>query len=313
MRKKTVIMILCHGLLAVLTGLCLAGPALPAATGAEKYYVENEWNYVDISMPADKGIPEDAQGVLGQIGRKRVLRVATDAAQPPRTFRDPDREGGAGYAGADMELARYIADRMGAELKIIQLEPERVLPALLDDQCDLAVSAIGFTPGRGLSYTMSKAYDRMDEIPEIGILIREGSPVETLDDLKGKVIAALSDSLAETVAAREVRNYLEFRRIPVVQSVGVAVEEGRVDAAFVDVKASEHFIEKNPTTVLRLAEGLRFTPDETYLGFRVAARKGETQLISFVNGVIDEVQADGLYETWKQEALERCRELGLTE
>ena len=72
MRKKTVIMILCHSLLAVLTGLCLAGPALPAAAGAEKYYVENEWNYVDISMPVNSGIPEDAQGVLGQIGRIRT-------------------------------------------------------------------------------------------------------------------------------------------------------------------------------------------------------------------------------------------------
>jgi len=87
--------------------------------------------------------------------------------------------------------------------------------------------------------------------------------------------------------------------------------QGKVDAAFVDVKASEHFIEKNPTTVLRLAEGLRFTPDETYLGFRVAARKGETQLISFVNGVIDEVLASGQYMQWYEEAIQRADALGL--
>ena len=232
----------------------------------QDYYVENDWNFADGTMPVQDGIPEEAQGILGQIRRNGVLRVATDAAHPPRTFSDPERSGEAQYAGADMELARYIAERMGVELKIVPLAPERVLPSLLDDQCDLAVSAIGFTPARGLYYTMSAAYDDLDTVPVIGVLIRQDVPIETKSDLEEKVIIAESNSLPETVAVREAGNYLEFRRITSNQSLGIAIEEGRADAAFVDVEESKRYIEKNPETVLKLVDGLRFTPDEIYLG-----------------------------------------------
>ena len=54
-----------------------------------------------------------------------------------------------------------------------------------------------------------------------------------------------------------------------------------------------------------------FTPDQQFLGDRVAAKKGEAQLMYFVNGVIDEVLADGSYESWMEEARQRAEELGL--
>ena len=62
---------------------------------------------------------------------------------------------------------------------------------------------------------------------------------------------------------------------------------------------------------LTLAEGIAFTLDEPYLGDRIAAKKGELQLIYFVNGVIDEVLEDGTYIRWIEEAQKRADELGL--
>ena len=149
-----------------------AGAAgLRAGAGAETVYRENDWNFVDGMLNAAQGIPEDASGQLRLIRNRGVLRVATDAAHPPRTFLDPEKEGEEQYAGADIELARRIAERMGVRLQIVVLDPERVLPSLLDDQCDLAISALGFTPGRGLSYTMSRGYDYSDMIAAVGVLV----------------------------------------------------------------------------------------------------------------------------------------------
>ena len=62
---------------------------------------------------------------------------------------------------------------------------------------------------------------------------------------------------------------------------------------------------------LTLAEGLYFTLEEQYLGLRIAAKKGELQLIYFVNGVIDEVLADGKYTKWLEEAQQRAADLGM--
>ena len=41
------------------------------------------------------------------------------------------------------------------------------------------------------------------------------------------------------------------------------------------------------------------------------AKKGELQLIYFVNGVIDEILESGTYEKWIEAAQERADELGL--
>ena len=64
--------------------LCLCMFFSPAT--AEMYYVENEWNYVDESMDADHGIPDNATGVMDRIKRKGGLRVATEPYFPPFEF-----------------------------------------------------------------------------------------------------------------------------------------------------------------------------------------------------------------------------------
>ena len=125
---------------------------------AEEYYVENEWNYADGSIDPDHGIPDNATGVMDRIKRKGVLRVATEPYFAPYEFIDPEQLGQKQYVGADMELARLIAEKMGVELEIVPMEFTQVLPALSENQCDLTLSAIAFTPSRASAYALSKGY-----------------------------------------------------------------------------------------------------------------------------------------------------------
>ncbi len=60
-----------------------------------------------------------------------------------------------------------------------------------------------------------------------------------------------------------------------------------------------------------LADNLYFELEEQYLGHRIVAKKGELQLIYFVNDVINEVLEDGTYLKWIEEAQKRADELGL--
>ena len=99
-----------------------ASASLSAADDEGQIYVENEWNFVDGSMNAMRGIPDDATGVLDRIRRKGVLRVGTEPYYAPQEFIDPDLTGQDQYVGADMELARLIAERMGVELIIVPME-----------------------------------------------------------------------------------------------------------------------------------------------------------------------------------------------
>ena len=282
-----------------------------SAAGQTVVIAENEWNFVDDSVEVSHGIPEDASGALGQIERRGVLRVAVDAAHAPYTFTDPARTGDARYAGADLELVRLIAERMGVTLKIVQLESTQILPSLMEDQCDLAVSALEFTPARALSYTLSKGYYDPGEGKTIGVVISQKSGIAFLDDLEDRIITAPRNSLAEMFAAKYVTDYREFYRAPSVQAMFEAIRKGKAQAGFVNISTAEAYFQYQPDSGLMLAEGLSFAPDEQYLGYRVAAKKGETQLIAFVNGVIDEVLGNGKYEDWIREAGERAAELGL--
>ena len=297
-------------LTAVIIFCCCAffGPA-----GAEEAYLENEWNFVDRSMDVSHGIPENAAGVLERIRRTGVLRVATEPYFPPQEFIDPDRIDQKQYVGADMELARLSAERMGVELQIVPMEFSKVLPALTDDLADLTISALSFTPSRAVLWTMSKGYYYTDSVANTVLIVREAEKDQftNLAVLTDKTVIAQSSSLQEALAAEHIPHYREFRRVSAIQTVYDAVAQGRADAGVVDMETAENYIRNNPEAGLALAENLVFDLEEQYQGDRIAAKKGEIQLIYFVNGVIDEVLENGTYMKWIEEAQKRADELGM--
>ena len=290
--------------------LCLSGGSVSGTS--ETVYNVNEWNYVDSSMDVSGGIPEDASGVLARIRERGVLRVATEPYYPPQEFIVPGFDGQDKYRGADMELARLIAERMGVELHIEEMEFTEVLPAVANDVCDLAISALSFTPGRASSHTMSKGY-YFSDIPKTVIIVRaeDAAEITSVADLAGRTLAAQQGSLQEAMMAANVYVYKEFRRLSQVQEVYSAVARGTADAGAVDAETAIEYLENNPQDRLIILPGVEFYLQREYLGDRIAARNGEYQLIAFVNGVIDEVLKNQLYDEWIAEARERVRELGM--
>ena len=211
-----------------------------------------------------------------------------------------------------MELARLIAERMGVGLEIVPMEFTQVLPSLTEDQCDLAISAVLFTPGRASTYTLSKGYYFPDRSASTAFVIREADrdQITSVDDLRDKIIVAQTNSLQEALASSHVYSYKEFRRVSSLQAVYEALKQGKADAGVVDLETAETYVRNNPDAGLIVATGLRFKMEDYFLGDRVIAKKGELQLMYFVNGVIDEV-LDGQYEKWVGEAQKRADELGL--
>ena len=146
----------CFGfLMSLLICLLLAG-ALPAASAES--IEENEYGYIDAVLDSRNGIPEDAEGRLALIRETGVLRVATEPYFAPQEYIDPSQYGQARYVGSDMELARMIAERMGVSLEIVPMKFTRLLPSLALGDCDLAISAISYTPERADQYTLSMGY-----------------------------------------------------------------------------------------------------------------------------------------------------------
>ena len=301
-------------MLSVLTAAALALGGFFACSAAEEgVFIENEWNFVDASMDISGGIPENAGGVLGRIRERGVLRVATEPYFAPQEFIDPAREGQETFAGADMELARLIAEKMGVTLEIVPMEFTEVLSAVSEDRCDLAISALAYTPGRALNNTLSKGYFFTESEENITMVIREADAekITSVEDLENLTLTAQRGSLQEAVTVDMVPRYREFRRVLQTQEVYEMVRAGRADAGAVDMENAESYIRNNPGCGLTLVKGIRFSLEEQYAGDRIAAKKGEAELMYFVNGVIDEVLEKDLYRIWYEEARKRADELDL--
>ena len=300
--------------LAVLAAALLGALACAAEEDDEASpYVENEYNFVDGSIDVSHGIPDDAEGVLALIRDAGVLRVATEPYFPPQEFIDPNLSGQDSYVGADMELARRIAERMGVELVIVPMEFTEVLTAVSEGSCDLAISALSFTPGRASVVEMSKGYNYAGENAGSALVIRaeDADAIRSVNDLAGRDIVAQSGSLQEMLMAGNVTHYHQFRRLSQMQDVYDAVESGLADAAMADAEATQAYIDGNPSCGLMLVPGVRFRQEEAFDGDRIAGKKGELQLMYFVNGVIDEVLENGQYRAWFEEYEVRAAELGM--
>lgn len=299
-----------------LAALLAVAPALAESLeedDANAQYIENAWNFVDVSLDVSAGIPGDAAGVLADIREAGVLRVATEPYFPPQEFIDPDLSGQESYVGADMALARLIAQRMGVALQIVPMNFSEVLNAVTDGTCDLAISALSYTPGRAAQVTFSKGYYYAGTRAGSGLMIRaaDSGRITGVSSLEGRNIAAQSGSLQEAQMYENVFLYREFRRMNSVEALYKALMDGTVDAAMVDTQTGQAYIEGNPRCGLMMVPGVRFTLEAQYEGDRIAARKGEGQLIAFVNGVIDEALASGQYMEWYEEATRRADALGL--
>lgn len=296
---------------AILINFCIGICAYAADTNEQ--YVENVWNFVDRSMDISNGIPEDAGGVLERIRKTRTLRVATEPYYPPQEFIDPTKVGWKRFAGSDMELAQLIADRMGVTLEIVPMDFTDVLPAVENGTCDLAISALSYTPARAASYELSKGYYFSEDNVGNGIMIRieDQDKYKTILDFSDKVIIAQSGSLQESIMAENFLKYQEFIRLNTVQDVFTAMENGIADGAMVDIEIAQSYIEREPDCGLMIVPDIQFHLEEQYMGDRIAAKKGQIQLLYFVNAVIDEVVDSGKYMEWYHEAEKLAASLGL--
>lgn len=84
---------------------------------------------------------------------KDQLVLATNAAFAPFEFKV-----GADFAGIDMEIGKLIADALGKELVIVDMEFDSITTALGKNGIDIGLAAMTINPAREKVVSFSKAY-----------------------------------------------------------------------------------------------------------------------------------------------------------
>jgi polar amino acid transport system substrate-binding protein len=218
----------------------------------------------------------------------QTLQVGAYPANPPWEVKNERGE----FEGFEVDLVRAIAEKMGRDVEIQDLGFQALFAATSSGRIDMAISTITITPERLESQAFTQGYYDSD----MALATAEGSDVDGLEDMDGKVAGALATSTGEKWAREHQEEYgfSEIKTYNAQQDLLLDVRNGRVDGAISDIAGLQFTFMKMPG--LEIAERI-----ETGDQYGIMMPKG-SPLLEEVNAAITELKEEGylaeLHETW---------------
>ena len=241
---------------------------------------------------------------LDSIKEKGKIVISTSPDYAPWEFIDPSKTGQDQFVGADIELMKYIANKLGVELEIKSTDFDTTLALLQTGAVDLAISGFTYKPERAENKEIT-------EIKASHILVLTEN-VATYKDLAslnvaGVKVAGQNGSLQADYVGQYLPN-AELKKVTKISDGVLYLNEGEVKALAISSTAAESIIAQNPGKYTYLEETFPVPEEETQLF--VLAQKGQKNLIEEINKILKEVVDKGLYKEWMEEAVELAEKTG---
>lgn len=211
------------------------------------------------------------------------LRIAMSGQYPPFNFVNEQNE----VVGFDASIGKAIAERMGLKPQLITTPFDGIIAGLRTGKFDTVVGSMTITPER------EKAVDFVGPYYHAGraVFVKEDSPFQSLDELKGKTLGV---TLGETHEkwAREQGDWT-IRTYKGLPELMLELNSGRVDAIAVDNIPVMVAIKETGQKLRKLD-----TPDIEggSVAIGIAIRKDNPELKAAMQKALDEIMADGTYE-----------------
>lgn len=247
-----------------------------------------------------------SQNRLEKILESGKLVLATSPDFAPLEFEDLS-SGEAQYVGSDIELAKYIAEKLGVELEISAMDFSAVQAAIPSGQADIAISGFAKTEERAQNMELSTPFNITEDGGQTVLVLKgEGANYTAAEDFSGLQIGAQNGSLQYNLVSSQLPEDVEIVPVGSLNDGVLMLETGKIDALASDLSNAELLLESHDGI-----ETTDFMFEYSSEGNVAAVKKGETELIEAVNEIIEEVNELGLYEQWKDEATELAKSLGL--
>lgn len=253
---------------------------------------------------------EEAKDRLAQIKEKGYIELCTEPYFAPYEFIDPTKTGDDQYQGMDIEIAKYIADKIGVDLKITALDFTAVLAGVADGKYDFSISAIAYSPSRAEAMRMSDVYFASNT--GYGFLTRaeDVGKYTDIESVKDAVVITQSGSVQEALYNQYINgNCKEFKLVANMTDGYLAVAEGKADVCVCSTASAGLYAEANGGLAI---SDFRFEVDPNMNGECVAMpMEGTESLAEVINECIAELNADGKIQQWYEEAEDYASSLGL--
>ena len=185
---------------------------------------------------------KDAEGNDLNVARNsKTLVMATTANYPPYE-QIKDAEGDREIVGFDIDLANLIADQLGRKLSIVDLEFGALIPALMNDEVDIAMAALEPNRSRKQKVDFSNIYYRARNalISLDGYLSAEDLNYQSIGIRANSVQARYADRLSAEAPD------LDFVPYETLDEVFEALDIGAVEGAIVEANIAKTYLRRYP-------------------------------------------------------------------
>ena len=209
------------------------------------------------------------------------LTMSTNAAFPPYEMTDDNGN----YIGIDVEIATAIAEKLGLELDILDMDFSAALLAVNEGKSDIVMAGVTVNEDRKVVMDFTNSYATGVQM----VIVKEGSDV-TMDNLGDMMIGAQAGTTGYIYSSDSVENggYGEdhVTAYDTGASAILALMNDQIDCVIIDSAPAEEFVKANPG--LTLLEGEWVTEN-----YAIGCDKGNTALVDAINEALAELTADG--------------------
>jgi ABC-type amino acid transport substrate-binding protein len=236
----------------------------------------------EAAAPADDGETADVSSDLGLI-EPGTLTVGMNLQFEPQMYLDDAGE----PAGYDVELLNMLAEDLGVELDIQNLDFNGLIPGLQAERFDMVSVGLSPTPERQEAVDFSRAYVPYVQVLGVPVDTEIESTVEAYNN-PDRTIVALQGSTGEALA-RETFPEAAIQSFPDQNAALLEVATGRADGIVVENYILAQFSEANPG---QLEEAGFEEPLNIEYG-SYAVQEGNTALVEYLDDWICGLQEDG--------------------
>ena len=260
-------------------GLTVAALALTACGGSSSTASSVAASSVASSAAASSEAASAAADVTTVEAGK--LTMATNATFPPYEMTTDNGT----IEGIDVDTAQAIADKLGLELQIDDMDFDAALLSVQQGKADIAMAGITVTDERKAVMAFSDSYATGIQ----SIIVPEGSDIASVDDLSGKKIGTQRGTTGYLYCSDDFGDDAVVAYDNGLTAVQ-ALNNGQVDCVVIDNEPAKAYVEANP--------GLKIL-DTSYAeeDYAIGMNKDNTALLDAVNAALEELKADGTLQS----------------
>ena len=269
------------------TGASSAPAAEPAAEAEAEATEETEAEAPAAEAPEAEAPEAEAPAAEAPAAVTTVeegkLHMATNAAFPPYEMISDN----GGFEGIDVEIATLIAQKLGLELVVDDMEFGSVITSVQGGKSDIAMAGLTVTEERKQNVDFTESYAMGVQV----IIVPEDSDIATVDDLANDKMIGVQDGTTGYIycsAPVDEGGYGEdhVTSYPNGAMAIEALKGGKVDAVVIDNEPAKAFVAAN--------EGLKILETEYIVeNYAIGISKDNNGLRDAVNDALKELIADG--------------------